>query len=159
MRDRRAAVQHVLLHNFTDENVELAVALFANFGDFVRARFITGDSGAARRWSVSGGKINNDAKVPAAAGKFQNGVGDAGLGAENSPVWLGEINYELSLQINALTGETAICEVLDVAKCDQPPDRHFTRSKSFPGAAAGSRSECVFRRSGEWRWRSRRSGG
>jgi hypothetical protein len=59
-----------LLHDLADEDVQLAVALFADFGDFIGARFVARDGRAASGWRVTRGEIDDDAQVLSAAGEF-----------------------------------------------------------------------------------------
>ena len=99
------------LHDFADEDVELAIGLLAHFRDFVGARFVARDRGAAGWRRVARRKIDNDAQVLAASSKFQNGIGQASLRTQDGAVWFCEVHDELTLQINAFPSHSAIGEI------------------------------------------------
>jgi len=50
------------MHYFADENVELSIVLFADFGDFEGAQLIAVDNRALLRRGVTGREFNNDAR-------------------------------------------------------------------------------------------------
>jgi hypothetical protein len=134
------------LHDLADEDVELAVALFADFGDFVGTRFIARHRGTASGRGIAGREIDDDSQVLSAAGEFQNGVGKSSLGPKHSAVRLGKIHDELAFEINAFTGQTAIREIAHVAGRDETAHRHFAGQIHFPVAAAGRGSKQVIGR-------------
>src|SRR4051812_39694787 len=94
---RRSKRKARSLHDLADEDVDLAVALFADFSDFVRSAIIAVD-GRATRWRViTGRKIDQDPNVLTAAGQFKDGVSQSGFRPKDGAIRLGKIDDELSL--------------------------------------------------------------
>src|SRR6266487_3755092 len=91
---------------------------------------------ALSRGNVTGGKLDNNTRWRAGA-EVKHGLGQFRSRAKNGAVGIGKIDDELSPQVNALAGKSALGDISQVAWADESTERHFPRRKSFPCPAAG----------------------
>src|SRR5947207_8010031 len=129
----------IRLHDLAHENVELAVALFANFGYFIRTCFVTAEDGALPRRRVTVGKFDNDARGRT---KMKHAIGQAFSRTKHSAICVGKVDDELTAQIDPLASEPIVGDITKIACVDEAAQWHFASRLSSPVPAACRRSQC-----------------